>query len=88
MSKQASDKSVRDCRQSARIKNDYIIITCYIGRSKLYSYNIKIDEWNNISKYGNHDYNKFEFLSSKNTGECERTVESQIRAIDKLFNFL
>lgn len=84
-----SDKSVRDCRQSARKKENYIIVSEYLGRYKQHEYKIKIEDWKNISKYGNYEYNKFEYLSkvAKYDIHCcnnLRILESQIKAIDKL----
>lgn len=82
-----SDKSVRDQRQSARIKGDSVIVTEYLGRYKQRDYKIKINDWNSISKYGNYQYNKFEYVQSIAKYDllyCDnvRIIESQIKAIE------
>jgi len=84
----ASDKSVRDQRQSARVKGAFIIVAGFLGRRKQREYKIKMDGWNSISKYGNYEYNKFEYVQSIAKYDLlycynVRIIESQIKAIER-----
>lgn len=89
----ATDKSVRNRTQRATLKGSIIEIKNNVGTRKVYSYKIQFDDWYAISKLGNYDYNKMEFIKGQvsKLGELQdepdinqRIIESQVKAIEKL----
>lgn len=96
MSNVASDKSVRDHRQQARLLGDQIVVASYVGPWKVGEFRFPLDEWrrseSTLDSF-NPAWNKRELIRAKTIGmddepggpcQADRIRDSMICAIEKL----
>lgn len=91
----ASDNSVRDHAQSARIYGEKIEVTSKVGRAVTNRYWFLVSDWIKLNRHPNpfwarRDYigrltEKLDFQSG-GPEQAERIRDSQIRAIEKAFS--
>ena len=92
----ATDKSVRDMSQQARISGDYIVVTSRVGRAVVEQYSFLVAEWEMAMRgpTANPDYNFYQIILRRTRhydnqpgGECQaqRIRDSQVRAVKMAF---
>jgi hypothetical protein len=85
---------VRDHNQKAFFEQETIKVISMTGRRISYSYTISVTDWRNISRIGNYEFNRREFLEKKmpqaiTTEENslrQRIIDAQIKAITAVVN--
>ena len=94
----ASDKSVRDHRQQARLSGDQIVVTSYVGTWKAGEFRFPLSEWRRAESTRdsfNPAWNKRQLILSKTHGmdaepggpcQAERIRDAMIGAIEKMLS--
>jgi len=94
----ASDKSVRDHRQQARLSGDQIVVSSYVGKCKAGELRFGLAEWrmaeSNRDSF-NPAWNKRELIRAKTIGmddepggpcQSDRIRDAMIGAIEKMLS--